>query len=93
MNENNKEKKETEVVEDYGEVMQKEYEFIPNALCHYKQRGIYLVCVSCELQHALFIGTDRFYVGDDENGRPILVEKKEYLKNGYGKYKKKEKLF
>jgi hypothetical protein len=70
---NNKELKKDEENKDVlGEVLQKDYEFIPNALCHFKQRGPYLVCVSCELQHAIYIGMERIMVGEDENGRPIL---------------------
>lgn len=62
---------ENEIIED-GEILQKEYEFIPSALCKYKQRGPYLVCVSCELQHAQFIGMDKIMIGEDEHGKPIL---------------------
>lgn len=58
--------------DDLGEVLQKDYEFIPNAQCQYKQRGPYLVCVSCELQHATYIGMDRIMVGEDKDGKPIL---------------------
>jgi hypothetical protein len=68
-------KKPQENEEDLGEVLQKEYEFIPNALCKYKQRGPYLVCVSCELQHAVYIGMSKMMVGEDENGRPILKDR------------------
>jgi len=57
------------------EVLQREYEFIPNALCRFKQRGPYLVCVSCELQHAVYIGMDKMMVGEDEEGKP-LIEKR-----------------
>ncbi len=91
MSENSEKKTNGEANNDeFSEVLQKEFEFTPTGLCHYKQRGIYLVCVSCEVQHAVFIGIDRFYVGDDESGKPILVDRNEYLKNGYKKYQKKK---
>jgi hypothetical protein len=61
--------------EEEGELLQKAYEFIPNGLCQYKQRGPYLVCTSCELQHAQYIGMDRIMVGEDEDGKPILKER------------------
>lgn len=75
MNGNDKQKQEQQEPpkeDDLGEVLRKDYEFIPNAQCQYKQRGIYLVCTSCELQHAVYIGIDRIMVGVDETGRPIL---------------------
>lgn len=68
----NNENNEEEVVEELGEVLQKEFEFTPSALCIYKQRGPYLVCTSCELQHALFIGMEKIMVGVDEHGKPIV---------------------
>lgn len=70
-----KSQKENEEVVPEEEVLQKEYEFIPNALCKFKQRGPYLVCVSCELQHAVFIGMDKMMVGEDEKGKPIIKDR------------------
>jgi len=64
-------------VRDEGEVMRKEYEFSPSALCKYKQRGPYLVCTSCELQHATWIGMDKIMVGEDETGKPIVKSRHE----------------
>lgn len=62
---------------DEGEVMQKEYEFIPSGLCKYKQRGPYLICTSCEVQHAVWIGMEKILVGEDENGKPIVKSRSE----------------
>lgn len=72
MNEQKEKNDAVEEIQEYGEVLQKEYEFTPHALCKYKQRGPYLVCTSCELQHAVFIGMDKMMVGEDEDGRPII---------------------
>jgi hypothetical protein len=36
------------------------------------QQGPYLVCQSCPLKHATWIGIDRVLTGFDENGVPIL---------------------
>lgn len=72
MNEQNKSNDDVEEVQDDGEVLRKEYEFTPHALCKYKQRGPYLVCTSCELQHAVFIGIENMMVGEDANGKPII---------------------
>lgn len=63
-----------EKIDEAGEVLQKEYEFTSKD-CQYKQRGPYLVCVRCELQHALYIGMDKMMTGEDENGRPILTKR------------------
>lgn len=74
-------------VKPEGEVMQKEYEFIPAGLCRWRQRGIYVVCTSCELQHAVYIGIDRMMIGEKEDGSPLLVSRSEYEQNGYKKTK------
>lgn len=63
---------EEEVIQEEGEVLRKEYEFIPSALCKYKQRGPYLVCMSCEIQHATWIGMEKIMVGEDKEGKPIV---------------------
>jgi len=67
-----KPKENKDEVEEYGEVLQKEFEWSATGDCRYKQRGIYLVCTSCEVQHAQFIGMEKIMVGEDKEGRPIL---------------------
>lgn len=57
------------------EVLEQTFEFKPSALCKYKQRGVYLVCTSCELQHAVYIGIDNIMIGEDEHGKPILEKR------------------
>lgn len=69
-----KENEEEQVIPE-DEVLQLEYEFKPSALCKYIQRGPYLVCTSCELQHAVHIGIDKIMTGEDEHGKPILVKR------------------
>lgn len=49
-----------------------DFTFIPSARHRWKQQGPYLVCTSCELQHAVYIGMDKIMVGEDEDGKPIL---------------------
>jgi len=48
------------------------YKFVPKGRHEWRQRGPYLVCLSCELQHAVWIGVDKQMVGIDKEGRPIL---------------------
>lgn len=52
-----------------------DFEFIPNGNCQYRQQGPYLVCYSCQLQHAVYIGINKIMVGVDKNGKPIIKDK------------------
>ena len=49
--------------------------FEPAGRHQYRQRGPYLVCMSCELQHAVYIGVDKIMTGEKEDGTPELVDK------------------
>jgi hypothetical protein len=49
-----------------------DYSFFPEGRHVYRQQGYYLVCISCELQHAIFIGPEKHMVGETEEGLPIL---------------------
>jgi len=44
-----------------------DFQYIPKG-CQYRQNGPYLVCYSCELKHAVWIGMDKIMVGENENG-------------------------
>jgi hypothetical protein len=57
---------ETEIV-DFG---RPDFKFVAKN-CTWRQQGFYLVCKSCEVQHAQYIGKDKIMVGIDKNG-PIL---------------------
>lgn len=46
--------------------------FKPNEQHSWRQQGPYLVCKSCELQHAVYVGMQVMLVGLDEKGKPIL---------------------
>lgn len=56
------------------------YTFKPNEAHEWRQQSIYLVCKSCELIHAVYIGMDKMMVGTKEDGTPILVNRKDYEK-------------
>lgn len=58
------------------------YSFIPKGHHEWRQRGPYLVCVSCELQHAVWIGVEKLMVGLNKKSQPILKKRKD-LKNLY----------
>lgn len=70
-NQTNEVKDESEV-----ETLEEVFSFRPSGMCRYRQRGPYLVCVSCEVQHAVYIGMDRMMIGEDEEGKPILTRVK-----------------
>lgn len=63
---------EEDEIKDEGEILHKVFEFNPDGSCRFRQRGPYLVCVSCEVQHAVWIGMNKMMIGEDENGKPIL---------------------
>ena len=50
------------------------YSFIPKGVHEWRQQGYYLVCKSCEVTHAVWIGPDKIMVGINEKG-PILKER------------------
>jgi len=49
--------------------------FAPKGNHEWRQRGPYLVCMSCEIQHAVWIGMDKIMVGIDKKGQPILKKR------------------
>jgi len=54
-----------------------DYIFIPKGNHVWRQEGYYLVCSSCDLIHATFIGPNKVMVGMDEKNNPILKTRKE----------------
>lgn len=51
------------------------YSFVPNDYHEWRQQGPYVVCKTCEIQHATFIGIDKIMVGINEKGLPILEKR------------------
>lgn len=72
--ENNEEEKVEEELLDFDKP---DFVFIPKGLHEWRQQGFYLVCKSCELQHAVWIGMDKIMVGIKSDGTPILKNRKE----------------
>lgn len=54
-----------------------DYVFLPKGNHFYRQQGYYLVCKSCEITHAVWIGPDHLMVGCKEDGSPVLKKRKE----------------
>ena len=65
-----------EIIEEL-DFNQPSYTFTPSGRHTYRQEGAYLICKTCELHHAVFIGMDKLMVGEDENGNPIVKNRKE----------------
>jgi hypothetical protein len=55
---------------------QPNFSFSPNGRHTYRQEGYYLVCKSCELHHAIFIGSKKIMAGETPEGVPILIDRK-----------------
>lgn len=68
--ESNDEKPETEQMN----FNKPDFEFIPKGNCQYRQQGPYLICYSCVLQHAVYIGMEKMMIGMNEKG-PIIVKR------------------
>ncbi len=69
-------KENEEVKEELLDFNKPDFTFIPKGSHEWKQRGPYLVCMSCEIQHAVWIGTEKIMVGMNKKG-PILKTRKE----------------
>lgn len=48
------------------------YQFVPPGRHEWRQQGPYLVCISCELKHAVYVGINKMMVGEDDSGKPIM---------------------
>uniref|UniRef100_A0A6M3J2Z3 Uncharacterized protein n=1 Tax=viral metagenome TaxID=1070528 RepID=A0A6M3J2Z3_9ZZZZ len=68
MGEKQNEEQETEILD----FTKPDYSFIPKGVHEWKQQGYYLVCKSCELEHAVWIGSEKIMIGIEERGKPIL---------------------
>jgi len=72
--------KSNQMQENEGEILdfnKPSYKFIPPGYHEWVQRGYYLVCKSCELEHGTFIGPHKLLTGIDEKGKPILRNRRD----------------
>lgn len=70
------ESKTNEEIQEELDFNKPNYTFIPKGIHEWRQQGYYLVCHSCDLVHATYIGPDRIMVGFDGE-KPILKKRKE----------------
>ena len=68
MTEEQKNERETEVL-DFNKP---DFSLIPKGVHEWRQQGYYLVCKSCDLEHAVWIGNNRILIGINDKGEPIL---------------------
>lgn len=54
-----------------------EFTFVPGSH-EWRQRGPYLICYGCELQHAVYIGIENMLTGFDQKGNPIIKKKVDF---------------
>ena len=46
--------------------------FRPNESHGWRQQGPYLVCKTCDIEHAVWVGMEKQMVGLNKKGQPIL---------------------
>lgn len=54
-----------------------DFRFKPTGHHSYRQSGPYLICYSCEIQHAVWIGIENILVGFNKEDKPIVKSRKE----------------
>lgn len=64
-----------EPIEETLDFTKPDFEFRPNELHEWRQQGPYLLCKSCDLEHATYIGMEKLLTGINEKGQPILIER------------------
>lgn len=75
-NNENEEKRVQNGQEEVGQSMHVAYVFVPEGIHKWIQRGPYIVCMRCEIQHAIWVGMERKMIGERVDSTPILVERK-----------------
>jgi len=64
-------------LEEIRDLSRPDFRYDPPPNHDWRQQGYYLVCHSCEIQHAVWIGPEKIMVGIDEKGAPILKTRRE----------------
>jgi hypothetical protein len=58
-----------------------DFVFKPNEQHDWRQQGPYLVCKSCEISHATYIGPGKIMTGVNEKGQPIISKSKVFFRS------------
>src|SRR4030042_369476 len=59
-----------------------DFVFLPKGNHDWRQQGYYIVCKSCEIEHASWVGPKKILVGLDEKGQPLFKNRKTGLNKG-----------
>lgn len=81
---NNQELKDEQEVQGESEQIDFEkpdFHFEPKEHHEWRQRGYYIICKSCELEHAVWVGSEVILVGISETGQPIFKKRSELFKS------------
>lgn len=73
-------KEQNEEAQEEIELTKADYTFLPKGNHLYRQQGYYLVCKSCDIQHAVWIGSEKILVGFDEKNEAILKNRKDIMR-------------
>lgn len=74
MNEQANEQEQVIAEQEVADFSKADFSFMPNAKHIWRQQGYYLICrEGCELEHAVFIGSEKIMTGETEDGQPILT--------------------
>ena len=65
-------------IQEKVDFTQPDFTFIPKEVHEWRQKGPFIVCKSCEIMHAVYIGTEKIMVGMDEQGKPLFKRKLNY---------------
>ena len=66
-----------EPIQEVHDFEKPDFEFKPQGRHTYRQEGGYLVCRTCTLHHAVWIGMEKIMVGESSDGTPILKPRSE----------------
>lgn len=68
-------KRNEEAQEEIFNFNKPDYKFEPNEVHAWRQQGPYVVCKSCELTHATYVGMGKIMTGINKKGQPILSKR------------------
>ena len=64
-----------EAIEEVLDFNKPDFQFEAKEFHDWRQQGPYLVCKSCDIEHATYIGMGLLLTGIDSEGKPILVKR------------------
>lgn len=69
-----------EKIEEVLDFTKPDFIFKPKENHEWRQQGYYLICKSCEIEHASYIGNEKLLVGLNDDGTPIFKLRSDYEK-------------